>query len=175
MRSSTSSITERQCAWAFRPTRRDHRPEQPRDHRPGDRRPAPITNEDRSVAVVLNSEIYNFAQLRFDPVTVPSPHPEWRWSPYGMDKLHSVERKLERIWGHAHVTSDPDKVLRADNLILRGVAHFGKAMEHLITPQTVRAAEGGSARHHAWTSASDATGGRHREESAAAGLDLMPT
>ena len=52
---------------------------------------------------------------------------------YGMGNLHSVKRKLDRIGVHAHLTSDPDDVLRADKLLLPGVGHFGKAMEHLVT------------------------------------------
>jgi glutamine amidotransferase len=50
---------------------------------------------------------------------------------YGMGNLHSVRRKLDRIGVHAQITSDPGEVLRADKLILPGVGHFGKAMEHL--------------------------------------------
>ena len=50
---------------------------------------------------------------------------------YGMGNLHSVKRKLDRIGVHGHVTSAADDVLRADKLLLPGVGHFGKAMEHL--------------------------------------------
>jgi len=50
---------------------------------------------------------------------------------YGMGNLHSVKRKLDRIGVHSHVTSDPAEVLKADKLLLPGVGHFGKAMEHL--------------------------------------------
>jgi glutamine amidotransferase len=50
---------------------------------------------------------------------------------YGMGNLHSVRRKLDRIGVHAQVTSDPDALLGAEKLILPGVGHFGKAMEHL--------------------------------------------
>jgi imidazole glycerol-phosphate synthase subunit HisH len=50
---------------------------------------------------------------------------------YGMGNLHSVKRKLDRIGVHAQLTSDPGDVLRADKLLLPGVGHFGKAMEHL--------------------------------------------
>jgi glutamine amidotransferase len=52
---------------------------------------------------------------------------------YGMGNLHSVKRKLDRIGVHPQVTSDPQEVLRADKLLLPGVGHFGKAMEHLET------------------------------------------
>jgi glutamine amidotransferase len=52
---------------------------------------------------------------------------------YGMANLHSVERKLDRIGVHAQLTCDPDALLRADKLLLPGVGHFGKAMEHLVT------------------------------------------
>src|SRR5678815_4345143 len=50
---------------------------------------------------------------------------------YGMGNLHSVKRKLDRIGVHPQLTSDPEEVLRADKLVLPGVGHFGKAMEHL--------------------------------------------
>ena len=50
---------------------------------------------------------------------------------YGMGNLHSVERKLDRIGVHAQLTSEPSELLRADKLLLPGVGHFGKAMEHL--------------------------------------------
>jgi glutamine amidotransferase len=52
---------------------------------------------------------------------------------YGMGNLHSVKRKLDRIGVHAQVTSEPNDVLRAEKLLLPGVGHFGKAMEHLGT------------------------------------------
>ena len=50
---------------------------------------------------------------------------------YGMGNLHSVKRKLDRIGVHAQLTSEPSELLRADKLLLPGVGHFGKAMEHL--------------------------------------------
>ena len=50
---------------------------------------------------------------------------------YGMGNLHSVKKKLDRIGVHPQVTSEPDDLLKADKLILPGVGHFGKAMEHL--------------------------------------------
>lgn len=50
---------------------------------------------------------------------------------YGMGNLHSVKRKLDRIGVAGRLTSDPADLVRADKLILPGVGHFGKAMEHL--------------------------------------------
>lgn len=50
---------------------------------------------------------------------------------YGMGNLHSVKRKLDRIGVHAHLTSEPGELLRADKLLLPGVGHFGNAMQHL--------------------------------------------
>jgi imidazole glycerol-phosphate synthase subunit HisH len=50
---------------------------------------------------------------------------------YGMGNLHSVKRRLERIGVEARLTSDPEVVLTAEKLLLPGVGHFGKAMEHL--------------------------------------------
>jgi glutamine amidotransferase len=52
---------------------------------------------------------------------------------YGMGNLHSVRRKLDRIGVRAELTSEPSELLRADKLLLPGVGHFGKAMEHLQT------------------------------------------
>jgi imidazole glycerol-phosphate synthase subunit HisH len=52
---------------------------------------------------------------------------------YGMGNLHSVKRKLDRVGVHPQLTADPDELLRADKLVLPGVGHFGKAMEHLYT------------------------------------------
>src|SRR4051812_26895986 len=52
---------------------------------------------------------------------------------YGMGNLHSVKRKLDRIGVHAQLTSEPSELLHADKLVLPGVGHFGKAMEHLGT------------------------------------------
>lgn len=50
---------------------------------------------------------------------------------YGMGNLHSVLRKCARIGVSCHVTSEPADVLAADKLILPGVGHFAKAMDHL--------------------------------------------
>jgi glutamine amidotransferase len=58
---------------------------------------------------------------------------------YGMGNLHSVKRKLHRIGVDGQLTSEPDQVLRADKLVLPGVGHFGKAMEHLATLKLVPA------------------------------------
>jgi glutamine amidotransferase len=52
---------------------------------------------------------------------------------YGMGNLHSVKRKLDRIGVAAQITSHPEDLLQADKLLLPGVGHFGKAMEHLAT------------------------------------------
>jgi glutamine amidotransferase len=51
---------------------------------------------------------------------------------YGMGNLHSVKRKLDRIGVRAQVTAEPSELVRADKLLLPGVGHFGKAMEHLV-------------------------------------------
>lgn len=69
--------------------------------------------------------------VRFDAANTPAPRVAI--VDYGMGNLHSVKRKLDRIGVHPQLTSDPDEVLRADKLLLPGVGHFGKAMEHLVT------------------------------------------
>ena len=66
-------------------------------------------------------------------MTRPVPIPRVAIVDYGMGNLHSVKRKLDRIGVHAQVTSDPSEVIDANKLILPGVGHFGKAMEHLAT------------------------------------------
>ena len=66
-------------------------------------------------------------------MTTSAPTPRVAIVDYGMGNLHSVKRKLDRIGVHPQVTSDPSEVLRADKLVLPGVGHFGKAMEHLAT------------------------------------------
>jgi imidazole glycerol-phosphate synthase subunit HisH len=60
---------------------------------------------------------------------------------YGMGNLHSVKRKLDRIGVNALLTSEPSDVLSAGKLLLPGVGHFGKAMEHLTTLGLVPALE----------------------------------
>lgn len=64
-------------------------------------------------------------------MTPSPPSPRVAIVDYGMGNLHSVQRKLDRIGVRGHVTSNPEEVLRADKLLLPGVGHFGKAMEHL--------------------------------------------
>jgi imidazole glycerol-phosphate synthase subunit HisH len=67
-------------------------------------------------------------------VNVPNaPTPRVAIVDYGMGNLHSVKRKLDRIGVNAQLTSHPSELLRADKLLLPGVGHFGKAMEHLGT------------------------------------------
>jgi glutamine amidotransferase len=50
---------------------------------------------------------------------------------YNMGNLHSVKKKLDRLNVDSIISSDTNAILNADKLILPGVGHFGKAMEHL--------------------------------------------
>ena len=50
---------------------------------------------------------------------------------YGMGNKHSVLNALQYLGIEAMVTPDPDKVRKADRLILPGVGAFGAAMENL--------------------------------------------
>ena len=50
---------------------------------------------------------------------------------YGMGNLRSVFNALTLLGEDAHITSDPDEVLRAERLILPGVGAFGLAMHNL--------------------------------------------
>ena len=66
-------------------------------------------------------------------MTVPNAPASVAIVDYGMGNLHTVKRKLDRIGVHGQLTSDPADILRADKLLLPGVGHFGKAMEHLAS------------------------------------------
>jgi glutamine amidotransferase len=50
---------------------------------------------------------------------------------YGMGNLRSVEKALQKLGFAAEVTSCPDRILKADGLILPGVGAFPDAMERL--------------------------------------------
>lgn len=50
---------------------------------------------------------------------------------YQMGNLRSVQKALEHVGAVADVTSDPEKVAKADKLILPGVGGFGEAIAEL--------------------------------------------
>jgi glutamine amidotransferase len=50
---------------------------------------------------------------------------------YGLGNLTSIKNMCRRIGAEAEITNDPDKIERADKLILPGVGHFKKGMENL--------------------------------------------
>lgn len=50
---------------------------------------------------------------------------------YGMGNLRSVQKAFERVGSSAVVTSDPDKVLAADKIVLPGVGAFEACMTNL--------------------------------------------
>ena len=50
---------------------------------------------------------------------------------YGMGNLHSVQKGFERVGLKAEVTSDPDRVARADRLVLPGVGAFRDCYNNL--------------------------------------------
>jgi glutamine amidotransferase len=50
---------------------------------------------------------------------------------YQMGNLHSVKRVFNRLGVEVHIASKPSEILSAKKLILPGVGHFGKAMDHL--------------------------------------------
>ena len=52
---------------------------------------------------------------------------------YQMGNLHSVKRAFNRLRVDVRITADPNDILSAEQLILPGVGHFGKAMDHLKT------------------------------------------
>ncbi len=51
---------------------------------------------------------------------------------YGMGNLNSIRKKLMRLNVVPMVSSHPADIKNADKIILPGVGHFKKAMEHLI-------------------------------------------
>jgi glutamine amidotransferase len=50
---------------------------------------------------------------------------------YGMGNLRSVQKALEAVGAAAVVTCDPDRVRRADKVVLPGVGAFGDAIAEL--------------------------------------------
>ncbi len=50
---------------------------------------------------------------------------------YQMGNLRSVQKALEHVGAHATITNDPDKIAKADRLILPGVGAFPDAMREL--------------------------------------------
>jgi len=50
---------------------------------------------------------------------------------YQMGNLHSVKRAFNRLGVEVNIASKPSEILSAKKLILPGVGHFGKAMDHL--------------------------------------------
>jgi glutamine amidotransferase len=50
---------------------------------------------------------------------------------YGMGNRRSVEKALEHVGAGACITSDPDRLIAADGLVLPGVGAFPRAMENL--------------------------------------------
>ena len=52
---------------------------------------------------------------------------------YGMGNLRSVQKALERVGGRAEVSDKPDRVARAERLVIPGVGAFGDAMRALAS------------------------------------------
>lgn len=50
---------------------------------------------------------------------------------YGMGNLFSIRKVVERLGFACTISRDPDEIRSANKLILPGVGHFGKAMQHL--------------------------------------------
>ena len=66
---------------------------------------------------------------------------------YGMGNLRSVEKAFQAVGYPAEITSDPDRVAKADRVVLPGVGAFGAAMENLrrsgMDQAVVRAVDSG--------------------------------
>lgn len=50
---------------------------------------------------------------------------------YGMGNIHSVKKQFERLNVQVIVSAKAEEIINADKIILPGVGHFGKAIEHL--------------------------------------------
>ncbi len=50
---------------------------------------------------------------------------------YQMGNLHSVKRAFNRLGVEVNIATKPSEISSAKKLILPGVGHFGKAMDHL--------------------------------------------
>ena len=50
---------------------------------------------------------------------------------YSTGNVFSVQKMLKRLGVDVQLSSDPREILSADRLILPGVGHFGRAMDHL--------------------------------------------
>lgn len=50
---------------------------------------------------------------------------------YGMGNLRSVEKAFHTVGHEAYITADPEKVAKADRVVLPGVGAFGAAMTNL--------------------------------------------
>ena len=50
---------------------------------------------------------------------------------YGMGNLRSVEKAFDRLSAEVEITHDPDRVAKAEKLLLPGVGHFKRGMENL--------------------------------------------
>ncbi len=50
---------------------------------------------------------------------------------YGMGNLRSVHKSMLRLGRHVHICNSPEKVQKAEKIILPGVGHFARGMQHL--------------------------------------------
>src|SRR5436190_8023513 len=48
---------------------------------------------------------------------------------YGMGNTASIKNMIGKAGGKAQITGDPEKLVKAEAIILPGVGHFGRAME----------------------------------------------
>jgi len=50
---------------------------------------------------------------------------------YGMGNLRSVQKKIQKVGAEVEITSDIDKILKAEKLLLPGVGHFANGVKRL--------------------------------------------
>lgn len=58
---------------------------------------------------------------------------------YGMGNLRSVEKAFDRLDAAVEITNDPEKIAKADKLLLPGVGHFKRGMENLNSSDLLEA------------------------------------
>ena len=59
---------------------------------------------------------------------MPSSKPSIAIVDYQMGNLRSVQKALEHVGASAEITSEPERILAADKVILPGVGAFGDAI-----------------------------------------------
>ena len=57
---------------------------------------------------------------------------------FGINNLFSIKKALETVGSNAFITSDKDKILNSDALVLPGVGAYDKAMNSLKENESIK-------------------------------------